>query len=71
MKQSCNTSVVLCGTRRRLHHGECFCVTSADDRHLNHHAAFGHMGVSKNRGNNSQNGWFIMVSNPIKMDDFD
>ena len=27
------------------------------------------MGVSKNRGTVPQNGWFIMVPNPIKMDD--
>ena len=29
-----------------------------------------YMGVSKNRGFYPQNGWFIMVPNPIKMDDF-
>ena len=29
-----------------------------------------HMDVSKNRGTpNPQNGWFIMVPNPIKIDD--
>ena len=27
------------------------------------------MDVSKNRGKKPQNGWFMMVQNPIKMDD--
>ena len=39
------------------------------DRIVARYIIYHHVGVSKNRGTKTQNGWFIMVPNPIKIDD--